>query len=92
MIEFTFWDIVRNLLLAARWTVLLSLAAFVGGALVAQSASIHSTCWAKSNQTRRHDSDMRATTGLRHTVASTSRSTRLTGPDSPPKACPTRYR
>ncbi|TIT42234.1 MAG: amino acid ABC transporter permease, partial [Mesorhizobium sp.] len=23
MIEFTFWDIVRNLLLAARWTVLL---------------------------------------------------------------------
>ena len=34
MIEFTFWDIVRNLLLAARWTVLLSLAAFVGGAVV----------------------------------------------------------
>ncbi|TIW79629.1 MAG: amino acid ABC transporter permease, partial [Mesorhizobium sp.] len=34
MIEFTLWDIVRNLLLAARWTVLLSLAAFVGGALV----------------------------------------------------------
>ena len=34
MIEFTFWDIVRNLLLATRWTVLLSLAAFVGGALV----------------------------------------------------------
>ncbi|TIR44849.1 MAG: amino acid ABC transporter permease, partial [Mesorhizobium sp.] len=34
MIEFTLWDILRNLLLAARWTVLLSLAAFVGGALV----------------------------------------------------------
>ncbi|TIT82215.1 MAG: amino acid ABC transporter permease, partial [Mesorhizobium sp.] len=34
MIEFTFWDILRNLLLAARWTVLLSLAAFIGGALV----------------------------------------------------------
>jgi len=31
MTEFTLWDIVRNLLLAARWTVLLSLAAFVGG-------------------------------------------------------------
>ena len=31
MIEFTLWDIVRNLLLAARWTVLLSLVAFVGG-------------------------------------------------------------
>jgi polar amino acid transport system permease protein len=31
MIEFTTWDIVRNLLLAARWTVLLSLIAFIGG-------------------------------------------------------------
>jgi polar amino acid transport system permease protein len=34
MIEFTFWDILRNLLLATRWTILLSLAAFVGGATV----------------------------------------------------------
>jgi polar amino acid transport system permease protein len=34
MIEFTFWDIVRNLLLAARWTVVLSLVAFVGGGIV----------------------------------------------------------
>jgi polar amino acid transport system permease protein len=34
MIEFTVWDIVRNLLLATRWTILLSLAAFVGGASV----------------------------------------------------------
>jgi polar amino acid transport system permease protein len=34
MVEFTLWDILRNLLLAARWTVLLSLAAFAGGALV----------------------------------------------------------
>jgi polar amino acid transport system permease protein len=32
--EFTLWDIVRNLLLAARWTVLLSLASFVGGGIV----------------------------------------------------------
>ena len=31
MIEFTTWDIVRNLLLAARWTVVLSLVAFAGG-------------------------------------------------------------
>ncbi len=31
MIELTTWDIVRNLLLSARWTVALSLAAFVGG-------------------------------------------------------------
>lgn len=34
MIEFTFWDILRNLLFASRWTVLLSLAAFAGGASV----------------------------------------------------------
>jgi polar amino acid transport system permease protein len=35
MVEFTLWDIVRNLLLAARWTVVLSLMAFAGGGLVA---------------------------------------------------------
>lgn len=34
MASFTDWDIVRNLLLAGRWTVLLSLTAFAGGALV----------------------------------------------------------
>lgn len=34
MMNFTDWDIVRNLLLAARWTLLLSLTAFFGGALV----------------------------------------------------------
>ncbi|HHD7459289.1 TPA: amino acid ABC transporter permease/ATP-binding protein [Klebsiella oxytoca] len=34
MTTFTDWDIVRNLLLAGRWTVLLSLVAFFGGALV----------------------------------------------------------
>jgi polar amino acid transport system permease protein len=34
MIEFTLWDILRNLLLAARWTVVLSLIAFTGGGLV----------------------------------------------------------
>ncbi|OSQ39831.1 amino acid ABC transporter permease [Thalassospira mesophila] len=35
MPEFTLWDIVYNLLLAARWTVLLSLVAFVVGGVVA---------------------------------------------------------
>jgi polar amino acid transport system permease protein len=34
MVDFTIWDIFRNLLLAARWTVLLSLIAFVGGGVV----------------------------------------------------------
>ena len=33
MVEFTLWDIARNLLLAARWTVLLSLCAFAGGGI-----------------------------------------------------------
>ena len=32
--DFTLWDILRNLLLAARWTILLSIAAFVGGGIV----------------------------------------------------------
>ena len=31
--EFSFWDILRNLLLAARWTALLSVVGFAGGAL-----------------------------------------------------------
>ena len=34
MVEFTLWDIFRNLLEAARWTVLLSLIAFIGGGIV----------------------------------------------------------
>jgi polar amino acid transport system permease protein len=34
MVDFSLWDILRNLLLAARWTVGLSLIAFVGGGLV----------------------------------------------------------
>jgi polar amino acid transport system permease protein len=34
MVEFSLWDIFRNLLEAARWTVALSLVAFVGGGLV----------------------------------------------------------
>jgi polar amino acid transport system permease protein len=34
MIEFTLWDIIRNLLLAARWTILLSAVAFAGGTIV----------------------------------------------------------
>jgi polar amino acid transport system permease protein len=34
MVDFSLWDIFRNLLLAARWTVGLSLIAFIGGGLV----------------------------------------------------------
>ncbi|MBL0092795.1 MAG: amino acid ABC transporter permease [Piscinibacter sp.] len=37
MVDFSLWDIFRNLLMAARWTVLLSLVAFVGGGLVAMA-------------------------------------------------------
>lgn len=32
--DFTLWDILRNLLFAARWTLLLSAAAFIGGTVV----------------------------------------------------------
>jgi polar amino acid transport system permease protein len=35
MVDFSLWDIVRNLLLAGRWTVSLSLIAFIGGGVVA---------------------------------------------------------
>ncbi|ADZ89467.1 ABC transporter permease subunit [Marinomonas mediterranea] len=35
MIEFSNYDIIRNLIFAAQWTVLLSLVAFIGGTLVA---------------------------------------------------------
>ncbi len=34
MVEFSLWDIFRNLLDAARWTVALSLVAFIGGGVV----------------------------------------------------------
>lgn len=34
MTDFSLWDILRNLLLALRWTVVLSLIAFVGGGIV----------------------------------------------------------
>ena len=34
MVDFALWDIFRNLLLAARWTIGLSLIAFIGGGIV----------------------------------------------------------
>ena len=34
MVDFSIWDIVRNLLLATRWTIVLSLVAFIGGGIV----------------------------------------------------------
>jgi len=34
MTDFSLWDILRNLLLALRWTIVLSLIAFVGGGIV----------------------------------------------------------
>jgi polar amino acid transport system permease protein len=40
MVDFSIWDIFRNLLLAARWTVVLSLIAFVGGGLVGMALLI----------------------------------------------------
>ena len=43
MIEFTFWDILRNLLFATRWTVLLSAAAFAGTSS-AKGSSFNCAC------------------------------------------------
>jgi polar amino acid transport system permease protein len=34
MVDFSLWDIARNLLLAGRWTIGLSLIAFIGGSVV----------------------------------------------------------
>ncbi|RJG04867.1 amino acid ABC transporter permease [Noviherbaspirillum cavernae] len=34
MSDFSTWDILRNLLIAARWTIVLSIVAFLGGGLV----------------------------------------------------------
>lgn len=34
MVDFSLWDIARNLLMSVRWTVALSLVAFVGGGVV----------------------------------------------------------
>ncbi|MBA4789259.1 MAG: amino acid ABC transporter permease [Rhizobiales bacterium] len=50
MSTFTTWDIVRNLLLATQWTLLLSLVAFVGGgaaALLALLARTSRNVWAR---------------------------------------------
>ena len=41
MIEFSLWDILRNLLLAARWTVVLSLVSFVGGGTGRDDPVVH---------------------------------------------------
>ena len=43
MVDFSLWDIVRNLLLAARWTVALSLIAFVGGGIVGMALLVART-------------------------------------------------
>ncbi|WP_183141229.1 ABC transporter permease subunit, partial [Pseudomonas savastanoi] len=34
MMDFTLWDILRNLLIGLQWTVALSLMAFIGGGLI----------------------------------------------------------
>ena len=43
MVDFSLWDILRNLLLAARWTVALSLVAFIGGGLVGMALLVART-------------------------------------------------
>ena len=50
MVEFSLLDIVSNLLLAARWTLVLSLIAFVGGGLVGLALLVARTLPLKSLQ------------------------------------------
>ncbi len=50
MVEFSLWDIVSNLLLAARWTLVLSLIAFAGGGLVGLALLVARTLPLKSLQ------------------------------------------
>jgi polar amino acid transport system permease protein len=50
VVEFSLWDIVSNLLLAARWTIVLSLIAFVGGGLVGLALLIARTTPIRSLQ------------------------------------------
>ena len=40
MVDFSLWDVMRNLVLAARWTVVLSLIAFAGGGIVGMALLI----------------------------------------------------
>lgn len=51
MSDFTFWDILRNLLSGLQWTLLLSLVAFVGGGLIGlliMTLRISDKGWARS--------------------------------------------
>jgi polar amino acid transport system permease protein len=50
VVEFSLWDIGSNLLLAARWTLVLSLIAFVGGGLVGLALLVARTLPLKSLQ------------------------------------------
>jgi len=50
VVEFSLWDIVSNLLLAARWTLVLSLIAFVGGGLVGLALLVARTTPSRSLQ------------------------------------------
>ncbi len=50
MVDFSIWDIVRNLLLAARWTVALSIVAFLGGGIVGAALSARACAAAASRR------------------------------------------
>jgi len=50
VVEFSFWDIISNLLLAARWTLVLSLIAFVGGGLAGLALLVVRTTHIRSLQ------------------------------------------
>ena len=41
MLQFSFWDILSNLLIATQWTIVLSLIAFLCGGIVGLIAVVH---------------------------------------------------
>ncbi len=71
MVEFSLWDIVSNLLLAARWTLVLSMIAFVGGGNMAGAlvGGLLRSGWAPQTITVvEPDAAQRQRLGGRHTV------------------------
>ena len=65
MLQFSFWDILSNLLIATQWTIVLSLIAFVCGGIVGLVAAVHA-----------HLADPRRWNGSPRSTSSSSRARR----------------
>ena len=65
MLQFSFWDILSNLLIATQWTIVLSLIAFVCGGIVGLMLLVHA-----------HLEGSRRWNGSRRSTSSSSRARR----------------